>query len=178
MKKETNAPQLDLRAFAQSGGHIEGHDLLSNYGRLLEETQGQGADRALNWSARGELRTNEAGVEQIWLHLSADVSLPLTCQRCLAPADIDVAVNRSFRFVDSEELAEEQDEEAQEDVLAISREFKLAELIEDEVLMEMPLVPRHDVCPGDVKLAVADPGFDTALTQKRNPFEVLAKLKK
>ena len=100
MKKETTAPQLDLKAFAQSAGHIEGHDLLSNYERLLEETQGQGADRLLNWSARGELRTNEAGVEQIWLHLSADVSLPLTCQRCLAPADIDVTINRSFRFVD------------------------------------------------------------------------------
>lgn len=177
MKKETTAPQLDLKAFAQSAGHIEGHDLLSNYERLLDETQGQGADRLLNWSARGELR-NEAGVEQIWLHLSADVSLPLTCQRCLAPADIEVTIDRSFRFVDSEELAEEQDEEAQEDVLAISREFKLAELIEDEVLMAMPLVPRHESCPGDVKLAVADPGFDTASTQKRNPFEVLAKLKK
>lgn len=178
MKKETTPPQLDLKAFAQSSGHIEGHDLLSNYQRLLEETQGQGADRLLNWAARGELRSNEAGVDQIWLHLSAAVSLPLTCQRCLAPADIDVTVNRSFRFVDSEELAEEQDEEAQEDVLAISREFKLAELIEDEILMEMPLVPRHDVCPGDVKLTVADPDFDAALTQKRNPFEVLAKLKK
>jgi uncharacterized protein len=178
MKKETTAPQLDLKAFAQSAGHIEGHDLLSNYQRLLEDTQGQGADRLLNWSARGELRTNEAGLDQIWLHLSADVSLPLTCQRCLAPADIDVTVNRSFRFVESEELAEEQDDEAQEDVLAISREFKLAELIEDEVLMEIPLVPRHDACPGDVKLAVADAGFDDALSLKRNPFEVLAKLKK
>lgn len=178
MKKETTAPQLDLKAFAQSAGHLEGHDLLSNYERLLEETQGQGADRLLNWSARGELRTNEAGIEQIWLHLTADVSLPLTCQRCLAPADIDVTVDRSFRFVESEELAEAQDEDAQEDVLAISREFKLAELIEDEILMEMPLVPRHDACPGDVKLAVADPDFEAALTQKRNPFEALAKLKK
>ena len=178
MKKESTAPKLDIKAFAQSASRIEGHDLLSNYDRLMEETQGLGADRLLNWSASGELRANEAGAEQVWLHLVADVNLPLNCQRCLAPVDIEVTVNRSFRFVESEELAEEQDEDAQEDVLAISREFKLAELIEDEVLMEMPLVPRHDECPGDIKLVVEDPGFEAAMTQKRNPFEALAKLKK
>lgn len=167
---------MDVTAFAQSAGEVAGHDLLSKYERLMQETQGLGADRMLNWSAHGELRIDETGAEQVWLHLTAGVSLPLTCQRCLGPVDIAVAVNRSFRFVDSEEAAEAQDEEAEEDVLALSQDFNLSHLIEDEVLMALPVVPRHEECPVDVKLAAVDPGFDAASAEKRNPFAVLAKL--
>lgn len=176
MKQESLPTHLDVKAFAQSASEIAGQSLLSKYERLMKETQGLGADRMLNWSAHGELRIDEAGAEQVWLHLTVDASLPLTCQRCMGPVDIAVAVNRSFRFVGSEEAAEAQDEEAEEDVLALSPDFKLADLIEDEVLMALPVVPRHDECPVEVKLAVADPGFDIASAEKRNPFAVLAKL--
>ena len=176
MKQETLPPHLDVKAFAQSAGEIAGQDLLSKYGRLMQETQGLGADRMLSWSAHGELHADEAGAEQVWLHLTVDVSLPLTCQRCMGPVDLAVAVNRSFRFVANEEAAEAQDDEAEEDVLALSPDFKLSDLIEDEVLMALPLVPRHEECPVEVKLAVADPGFDAASAEKRNPFAVLAKL--
>jgi len=176
MKHESPPSHLDVKAFAQAASAIAGHDLLSKYERLMQETQGLGAERPLNWSARGELRTDEAGAEQVWLHLTVDTSLPLTCQRCMGPVDLAVVVNRSFRFVDSEEAAEAQDDEAEEDVLALSQEFKLTDLIEDEVLMALPLVPRHEECPVEVKLAVADPGFEAASAEKRNPFAVLAKL--
>lgn len=167
---------MDVKAFAQSASATAGHDWLAHYERLMQETQGSGAERVLDWSARGEVRVDEAGVTQIWLHVTADASLPLICQRCLNPVDIAVNVNRSFRFVDSEEAAQVQDEEAQEDVLALSQEFNLLELIEDEVLMELPVVARHETCPVEVKLAAVDPDFDTALTEKCNPFAVLSKL--
>ncbi|MDO9198038.1 DUF177 domain-containing protein [Rhodoferax sp.] len=176
MKQESPPTQMDIKAFAQSASEIAGHNLLSKYERLMQEAQGLGADRLLNWSARGELRADEAGAGQVWLHLTVDVSLPLTCQRCLGPVDIAVLVNQSFRFVDSEEAAEVQDEEAEEDVLALSQDFNLADLIEDEVLMALPVVPRHEECPVDLKLAAVDPGFDAASAEKRNPFAVLAKL--
>ena len=86
-------------------------------------------------------------------------------------------MQRSFRFVETEELAQAQDDEAQEDVLVLSRAFNLLELIEDELLLAVPLIPKHEVCPVAVKLAVADPGFEAALEQKVNPFAVLAGLK-
>ena len=176
MKQESPPTHLDVKAFAHSASAIVGHDLLSKYERLMHETQGLVADRMLNWSARGELRMAEADAQQVWLHLTVDVSLPLTCQRCLSPVDMKVAVERSFRFCDSEEAAEAQDAQAEEDVLALSRDFSLPGLIEDEVLMALPVVPRHETCPVEVKLAVSDPGFDTALIEERNPFAVLAKL--
>ena len=177
MKQETPPNHLDVKAFAQSAAVIGGQDVLSGYQRLLQETQGLGAGNTVNWSARGELRVDAAGAEQVWLHLTVEVVVPLTCQRCLRPADIAVRENRSFRFVSNEEVAEAQDAEAEEDVLALSPDFSLAGLIEDEVLMALPLVPRHDVCPVEVKLAAVDPDFEAALLEQRQPFSVLAQLK-
>jgi len=177
MSQEFAATRLDVKAFAKAGAVLSGQDLLSKYERLLQECGGQGAERPVQWLARGELRLDASGFAQIWLHLSAKANLPLTCQRCLGPADIALAVDRSFRFVTTEEQAEAEDEEAEEDVLALSRDFNLYELIEDELLMELPVVPRHEVCPTEVKLAVQDADFEAAQAEKPNPFAVLAGLK-
>ena len=177
MKQDSLPLHLDVKTFAHSTGAMSGHDLLSKYERIMEDTRGLGGERSLNWTIRGELRVGPDGDEQAWLHLAVQALVPLTCQRCLVPADMEVVVDRAFRFVDSEALAEVQDEEAEEDVLALSREFNLRELIEDELLMALPLVPRHETCPVAVKLAVTDPDFEAALAEKTNPFAVLAKLR-
>ena len=176
MNTESLAPRLDVKSFAQSSREISGHDLLSHYERLLVETHGTGADRYLSWSAQGELKAMGSGADQVWLHVQADVTLPLTCQRCLGPVDSLVSVNRSFRFVASEDDAEQQDDDCEEDVLALNSEFKLSELIEDEILMELPLVPRHEECPREVVMVAEDANFEVASAVKRNPFAILAKL--
>lgn len=176
MSQEFVANRLDIKAFAKAAGTLSGHDRLSSYARLMEEVGGQGNDRLLDWHARGELRVGANGFSQIWLHLQAAVSLPLVCQRCLGPADITVAFDRSFRFVATEEQAEAEDEEAEEDVLALTRDFNLRELIEDELLMALPAVPRHEACPVEVKLVAQDSDFESAAGGKPNPFAVLAKL--
>ena len=177
MKRESPPTHLDVKAFAQAANLLGGHDALAKYERLMQETEGLGADNALAWSAQGELRVDESGAEQVWLHLTIDTCLPLICQRCMGPVDLAVQVHQSYRFCDSEEAAAAQDAEAEEDVLVLSPDFSLSELIEDEVLMALPLVPRHETCPVAVKLAVADPDFEAALVEKAQPFAVLAKLK-
>ena len=169
-------PRLDVKHAALVDWSLSGRNSLLNYERLAQETQGLGLENALNWSAHVQLREDPAGHTAHWLHLSIDTVLPLTCQRCLGPADVAVSVDRWFRFVDSEAVAEQQDDDAEEDLLVSSREFDLAGLIEDEVLMDLPLVPRHDTCPVALKLAVADADFD-ALPEKPNPFAQLAQLK-
>ena len=128
----------------------------------MAETQGRGGESPVTWSATGELRNPGHVHPEVWLHLKADAVLSLTCQRCLGPVDVAVAVDRSFRFVPDEDTAAAQDDESEEDVLALSRSFDLVELVEDELLMELPLAPRHEVCPEQVKLAVADEDFESA----------------
>ncbi len=170
------APLLDIKAFAKAASTLSGRDALEKFERLREESQALGADQWVDWSAHGEWREDLSGHETMWLHLSASVTLSQICQRCLGPAEIPVKVERSFRFVATEELAEAQDDESEEDVLVESREFDLKALIEDELLMAMPLVARHNVCPTEVKLVVEDPDFEAQSGQKQHPFAVLAKL--
>lgn len=177
MSKEFAARRLDIKAFAEEGAHLQGERRLREYGRLLAETQGRGAESPVAWTASGEIRNPLHVQPEIWLHLQANATLTLTCQRCLAPVDVPVSVDRSFRFVSDEQVAAAQDEESEEDVLALSRSFDLLELVEDEMLMEMPLAPRHETCPVPVKLAVEDADFDSVSVQRENPFAVLGKLK-
>lgn len=176
MPKEFIAKRLDAKAFAEEAARLDGRAPLSDFTRLLAETQGRGAEVPLAWSAHGEIRNPRHLHPEVWLHLRAQVVLPLACQRCLEPVDTPVTIDRSFRFVADESIAESEDDEAEEDLLALSREFDLLALIEDEVLMDMPLVPRHEVCPREVPLEAADPDFEQA-GERPNPFAVLGKLK-
>ncbi len=176
MNLNTLPPRIDVNHAAQANLHLAGHNVLSNYQRLAQETQGLGLENHLDWSTHLALREDPSGQMVPWLHLSVRTVLALTCQRCLGPVDIPVSIDRQFRFVETEALAEAQDDESEEDLLVSSREFDLASLIEDEVLLALPLVPRHEVCPVAPKLAVADPDFEAA-SEKPNPFAQLAQLK-
>ena len=80
------------------------------------------------------------------------------------------ARNPFFRVV-------ELDDDTEEDLLALSREFDLHGLIEDELLMSLPVVPRHGVCPEPVPMKVADEDFEAASAEKPNPFAALAGLR-
>jgi uncharacterized protein len=177
MKKVFDPRRLDVKAFAEEAAELEGQDPVREHARLVDETQGRGEGNPVRWRAVGELRNPRHVNPEVWLHLHAQAVLPLTCQRCLQPVDVPAAVERSFRFVADEQTAAAQDDESEEDVLALSRSFDLVELVEDELLMELPLAPRHDVCPEPLPLPVeADEAPE--LEVRENPFAVLARLKK
>lgn len=177
MKKEFDARRLDVKRFAEEGAELAAQGPLRSFARLLEETQGRGAELPVLWRVRGELRNPGHLRPQAWLHLRAQVTLPLVCQRCLAPVDVDVGLERSFRFAPDEATAAAQDDEAEEDVLAESRSFDLLELVEDELLMDMPVAPRHAACPVDLPSSAVDEGFEAAQERRQNPFAVLGRLK-
>ena len=177
MTKVFDPRRLDVKSFAEEAGQLAGQDRLGTHDRLMVETAARGADLPLDWSATGELRNPGHLHPEIWLRLEARAVLPLTCQRCLGPVDIAVEVARPFRFVADEDVAMAQDDASEEDLLALSRSFDLIELIEDELLMDMPVAPRHAVCPEPVKLAVADADFDVAATERVHAFSLLQQLK-
>lgn len=177
MMEHKHPPLLDVKHAAQASLHQEGVETLSNYERLMQEAKGLDGENAFSWTALTELRPDPSGEPAPWLRLTVLTTVPQICQRCLEPVEVPVQVAREFRFVESEALAAQQDDECEEDLLVISRDFDLAALIEDEVLLALPLVPRHEVCPVKVKMAAADKDFD-APAEKPNPFAVLANLKK
>ena len=110
--------------------------------------------------------------------LHAQVRVALTCQRCLQAVDVNLLVDCDYRFVADEAAAAEADIDAEEDLLPTSRALDLPGLIEDELLMALPLVPRHEGrCPQPL---VAPASVDEPLpagSSRTNPFEALAVLK-
>jgi len=178
MTKELNPRRLDVKAFAQAGGRLSGHESLLKYERLAQEAKGLHPDLLVDWDAQGQLRTAPGGLPQVWLHLKARAAFPMECQRCLTPVDVPLEVDREFRFVADEATAEALDDDCEEDLLALSREFDLHELIEDELLMALPVVPKHDECPSTMPMASSDEDFEEANAEKPNPFAALAGLRK
>ena len=177
MAKDFDPQRLDVRRFAEEGGVLQQTTELRSLPRLAGETAGADPSPPVHWHAQGELHNPQHVHPQVWVHLQADTTLPLVCQRCLQPVHLPVAVERSFRFVADEATATAQDDDAEEDLLALSRSFDLQELVEDELLMELPVAPRHEACPEPVKMSAADPEFEAAGAEKENPFAVLGRLK-
>ncbi len=173
----TSPPKrLDVTAFAQGAEHLQGIDRLADYRRLGAEAVAPADAAGVGWSADGEMRGTPGGVRQPWLHLTAEATLPMTCQRCMEPVAVALSADRWFRFVADEATAEMEDEEAEEDVLAIDDALNLRELIEDELLLALPVVPMHAQCPVDVRSSAADAAFRDA-AKPEHPFAALEQLR-
>ena len=160
-------------------GEVQVMDLI----RLREDLHAGGeavATGPVTWQARAELRpAAQGGAPAAWMHLEASAEVPLTCQRCLGPVQVTLQLDRWFRLVATEALSEAEDHVCEEDLLALEPRPSLIELLEDELLMALPLVPMHETCPVAVPMASADlPEEDEAAPARPNPFQALAQLKR
>ena len=178
MNPEFSAQSLSISAFAKAAAELQGVEKLSIFSRLMEESDATALNTEVNFQAQGEMRPDSAGGFAAWVRLQAQIRLPMVCQRCMGPVEMEVQCDRAFRFVAIEALAEEEDENSEEDVLVISKHFDLLSLVEDELLMALPAAPKHPTCPQPVKLRVADADFTEVESDKPNPFAVLGQLKK
>jgi uncharacterized protein len=177
MSRNFQPQRLNLQALAQDGQPWSEVTPLQDLQRLAGEAQGLAPDAAVQWQARAELRPQAGAEDQVWLHLSAQASVPLTCQRCMAAVSTPLEVDQWYRFVESEEVAMAEDDEAEEDLLVMVPQFDLLALLEDELLMALPLVPMHETCPVTPVFSAGDAAVEAAQA-KPNPFAVLGQLKK
>lgn len=175
-----NHRRLDARAFAEAGACLNGDIALGEFERLLAERHPEATAVAqVRWSAQGALRPGPGGAPSVWLHLRATLDLAIACQRCLGPVVVPLAVDRWFRFVADEATAAAEDNDSEEDVLALEPKPDLLTLIEDELLMDLPLVPMHGVCPAPLQHLAAEPAVPMDDPPSRpHPFAELAKLRK
>jgi uncharacterized protein len=179
-----NPARLDVRAFAQAGARLNADDTMGRFERLKDELHPDSATAELpgvRWQAQGALRAaSEGGDPAVWLHLLAEVVAPLTCQRCLGAVETPLRVDRWFRFVADEATAAVEDNDCEEDLLPLEPRPSLYELLEDELLMALPLVPMHDSCPVPVPMQSGDvAAVDASADEHRpHPFAALSRLKK
>ena len=83
------------------------------------------------------------------IHCQVKARLEMVCQRCLKPVDVVVASDRVLYLANSEAEAERLEAAlADEDieVMVSGKNLDLAGVVEDEVILSLPLVPMHDVC--------------------------------
>ncbi len=105
-------------------------------------------------------------------------SLQLTCNRCLQAMQLDVDQQLEVVFVHYGRAS--QDLHEQYDLYEVEDErVCLLDLIEDELFLQIPQVPKHDnpVCIVETEFGDAE-SAQVEQEEKENPFAVLASLKK
>ena len=140
--------RLELSAFAHQGAVLTGEWPQARFGRLSPtlEPVADGPP-AVRWSVRGGQQSSASGAPEATLQLSVQTTVALQCQRCLQPLLHPLVIERAFRFARDEDEAARLDEEVDDDVLVLVKHLDLADLIEDEIILSLPLVPRHESCP-------------------------------
>jgi uncharacterized protein len=157
-------PFIDSLDFAQNNQQLSGELLIADLLRLsdlLSSTQG-----VLSFTVQG--RVDQLGVPLLTFTLSG--CCQLRCQRCLGGMDYPIALESGvFLRTEAELDALEDDDEEFDSVLAEPR-LDVQSLLEEELLLSLPISPRHEFCQATERHAVQE--------DVRHPFAALAKLKR
>jgi uncharacterized protein len=91
------------------------------------------------------------------LRIEARGAVEMSCQRCLAPTRMGIDVDTELELADSDEEIAAADDDV--DRALATPAMPVAALVEDEILLALPMVPRHAECeaPGSRDDAVASP---------------------
>ena len=123
----------------------------------------------VSWAVDGT--TSKHGYPQLTLSVSGTVQL--MCQRCLTPYAFDMDSSTALMLGKDDQHADEIEEALDDesiDVIVGSRTCDMRDLIEDEALLALPQVPKHDLCP-ESKL------LDALKSEEPSPFASLKDLK-
>lgn len=161
---------IDSLKFAASGECVSGRLALSGLPRLadvLVDSAGWLDCRLSGFTGEGELAGKKG------LHLQVSGRLVLCCQRCLGPVNVACVIDTRLLLIpEGAEWPEDELESDSYDAIPAEHEMRVADRIEEEVLLALPIVPRHADCdlPTDSRPAVEE--------KTVSPFAVLAGLKK
>ncbi len=160
---------VDSLEFARSGNQLRGRFGIAALDRLQDRLSS--TDGAVEYELTGY--TDERGKPS--LHCRVRGALNLICQRCLQPMAWKVDLDSDLVLATSEaELAEDEDDPEAPDRLLAQKDMKVQDLVEDEILLGLPLAPRHPEgqCRPSIAAEASQEDGETA-----SPFAALAQLK-
>lgn len=156
---------IDGPEFARRGNQVKGRVIVADLLRVSEYLAS--SDGELDCELQGG--RSEDGSGHFELHLSVSGELQLRCQRCLEAMRFPLRLDRRLRLVmPGAEWPEEVVEDEGFDAVEASGEMVVGSLIEDEILLALPISPRHEIC-GTPRQKESK--------QDASPFAVLRKLK-
>lgn len=155
---------------------VQGPTPVEEMPRLLDVLAAAPGVDHLQWSARFE--TVGDGVHSYpCLAMYCEARLNVPCIRCLEGIEHTVRVDRRFRLVRSDTEAAALDQEASDhDVMAVDDQWHLLDILEDELLLALPLMPRHENCSLHKAAGDQEPQPDANVEPDRQfPFADLAR---
>jgi uncharacterized protein len=160
--------RLDLLAAAEAGRVLQGSIPLARLERVLPALCSQDGELQVLL----ELGVDPDGTR--FLSGSIRGAVEVQCQRCLEP--VELSLNLEFRLGMVKNPADmHRLHERYEPLIVGSEPMSIADIVSDEVLLALPLVPVHaddDKCQEFVK------DYQPPQVEKReNPFAMLAELK-
>ena len=162
---------IDSLDFARNGQQISGEVPVAELPRLmgvLENPQG-----TLRYSVQGvvDKQGNPA------LHISVAGQCQLRCQRCLNGLAYPVRLDTRLLLRDQASLDALDDnvagtEQEEFDSILADVHLNVLDLLEEEILLSLPIAPKHELGACQVT------DGENAHREEKNPFAVLAKLKR
>lgn len=154
---------IDARRFSRENRRLEGMLRMSELPRLADVLTG--AEGEIAWKLAGLV--GERGQPRLRLEVTG--RLPLRCQRCLETVVETLTIDSLLELIaEDAEPTQEELEDDRLDFLPVGQTLDLTALIEEEILLALPIVPRHEACGLPIKVE-AD--------ERPHPFASLANLK-
>jgi len=155
--------RIDSLEFARDGRSIAGEVALKELGRLADVLVDDAGALAVEVDG-GRDRDGKA-----FIGLRVQGNLTLRCQRCLQPLVLAIDIDSRLMLVaPGEPWPDEELTDDRIDAIEASRELAVLPLVEDEVLLALPIVARHEDCR---------PPLAAETESKPSPFAALARLK-
>jgi len=155
----SRAGTLDGLQFARGRAEVSGAIGIADLPRLAA----MGCDAAtLAYTVRG----GQSGGGHPSLTIEIDGELRLVCQRCLGPFAFPLAAGTELELAESEREIEAADDDV--DRVLATKAMDIATLVEDEVILALPMAPMHERCGADVARGA---------TGRAAPFAALAGLR-
>lgn len=154
---------IDSLEFARSGDELRGEVQVTELGRLADSLYDRGGNLqfVLNGLVDGHHRPR--------LRLAVTGKISIKCQRCLGNLPYDVEMHSALLLLDGE-VAGDSAEIDDLDAVAVDPELDVWALVEDEVILALPIAPRHP--EGECVV-----GGGAGQSRAASPFAVLAGLK-
>lgn len=152
--------------FAAESRFIEGTTRVAELLRLSDALASAGS--MVQWRLDGFITEGVEGSEPR-LRLRIEGQLDLCCQRCLSALEWPLRLDTLLQPVRvGQPIAEEELENDEVDAIEIDGELDVLALLEDEILLALPIAPRHQVC---------DAPRPEVGASKESPFAALASLR-
>jgi uncharacterized protein len=190
MNRNQVLPQVELSAEPSALKRVDfcapqsykgaGFLTISDLPRVAEEASTVIPSDGFAWTVQTDFEDSPGSEPHQILELGLKGCLHLVCQRCLQDCAVDLDEKRRFVLVLTDAEADEYPiEDEEQEPLVVNQHFNLLETIEDEVLLSLPLIPKHPegFCEPHASTFGDDEGEGVS-DERENPFNILKNMKK